>query len=613
MRWLFILGLTFIGFKSIGQVINGYAEVTSISGAVLTIGTSDETGDTFEDGEWVVVMQMQDDVIGDVTNTASFGDLGTIRVAGRYEIRQIESHTETAGSPTSITLFTTPVNTFNTCANCAVQVITFPALGTPNYTTTGNMSALPWDGTIGGVLALHCAGILTLEHDLSADFSGFRGAGNNAGSSAGCSGGSNYRVVTQVDFADKGEGIYKNTTAAYDAGMGKILTGGGGGNSHNGGGGGGGNFSSGGDGGPGWPTCSPSAGGLGGLDMSSEISINRIFMGGGGGSGEGNNAVSTQGGDGGGIILVKAEEITTGTCTSVNVTVNGESISFAGNDGGGGGGAAGSVVIETTLWSVDPGCPMVIEAIGGDGGSVNSGATHGGGGGGGQGAVFFSTTEPVTDVTTTTAPGAGGCDNNSSPCTSAAGSGGGASGDGIVESVTGPLPVDFAGAQALCFENSVELYWSTKSEVNSDYFVVERSRDLYSWTFLENIDAAGSSSSTINYSYKDTEPIEGLVYYRLIQVDFDGEAEILYTFSMENCGAEFSVYPNPTQGMFFLNAEDISGDIYIYNAMGEAVSFQKETTQSVKVIDLSGNESGTYYLRAIKNGKLISHKIVLLP
>ena len=219
----------------------------------------------------------------------------------------------------------------------------------------------------------------------------------------------------------------------------------------------------------------------------------------------------------------------------------------------------------------------------------------------------------MTNVTTTTAPGAGGCDNNSSPCNSAAGSGGGASGDGIVESVTGPLPVDFAGAQALCFDNSVEIYWSTKSEVNSDHFVIERSRDYYSWTFLENIDAAGSSSSTINYSYTDENPENGVVYYRLIQVDFDGEAEILYTFSIENCGDEFSVYPNPTQGLFFLNAEDLTGDISIYNAMGEAVSFQEETTQNVKVIDLSGNESGTYYLRAIKNGKPISHKIVLLP
>jgi hypothetical protein len=54
------------------QVINGYAEVTAIAGAIFTLGQIDETADTFEDDEWVVIMQMQDNVIGNITNTASF-------------------------------------------------------------------------------------------------------------------------------------------------------------------------------------------------------------------------------------------------------------------------------------------------------------------------------------------------------------------------------------------------------------------------------------------------------------------------------------------------------------------------------------------------------------
>ena len=48
-------------------VINGYATVTGISGSVLTLSNVNEMGDTFEDGEELIIMQMQDSVIG--TNT----------------------------------------------------------------------------------------------------------------------------------------------------------------------------------------------------------------------------------------------------------------------------------------------------------------------------------------------------------------------------------------------------------------------------------------------------------------------------------------------------------------------------------------------------------------
>ena len=244
-KYLIFLLVIFVSAASHSQVVNAYAEVTAVAGATLTIGTVDEAAHTFEVGDWVIIMQMQDNVIGDVTNTATFGALGSINNAGRYEIREISTITESSGVPTTITLVNTPNFTYNTGTNSQVQLISFRKYGSPNYTTVADMSALPWDGEVGGVLAFYVDGDLTLAHNLDADFDGFRGASPNAGGSAGCQGNSNYRVVSQDNMADKGEGIYKNTTAAYAAGMGRILNGGGGGNSHNGGGGGGGNYTAG--------------------------------------------------------------------------------------------------------------------------------------------------------------------------------------------------------------------------------------------------------------------------------------------------------------------------------------------------------------------------------
>src|SRR5690606_10485805 len=135
MKHLALLVLIFYSTFSLSQVVNAYAKVTGITGAVLTLSNVDEAAHTFENGEWVVIMQMQGNVIGTTTNDAAFGSLGTIQSTGLYEIRQISTHTEAAGLPTTITLMSNPINTYNFSANTSVQIISFRAYGNPNYTT----------------------------------------------------------------------------------------------------------------------------------------------------------------------------------------------------------------------------------------------------------------------------------------------------------------------------------------------------------------------------------------------------------------------------------------------------------------------------------------------
>ncbi|UKN03533.1 T9SS type A sorting domain-containing protein [Paracrocinitomix mangrovi] len=584
------------------QNINGYAEVVGIVDNMLTLGTVDESADSFEDGEWIVIMQMQDDVIGNVSNTVNFGDLGSINSAGLYEVRQIQTHTEIAGVPNSISLVSIPNNTYNICNNCSVQIITFRDLGAPDYTTTFDITAKDWDGTTGGVVAFNVAGTLTLNNNISADYNGFRGAGPNAGGSAGCSGGGSYRVNTQANFADKGEGIFRRILGNQAAGMGKILNGGGGGNSHNGGGGGGGNYTSGGDAGPGWPNCNPSAGGLGGISLQGQISANRIFMGGGGGAGEGNNNLSTDGGDGGGIVLIKANEIITDACTGVTISANGENIAFAGNDGGGGGGAGGSIVFEVNTWNITGACPLNIEASGGDGGSVNSGATHGGGGGGGQGVVFYSGMQPMANASTITNNGSGGCDNNSNPCTSIAGSGGGLNGEGVQENLSGPLPIEIISFDAELVNDQVLLSWVTASEKDNDYFTIEHSLNGNQWNIITTVKGAGNSTQTINYSTIHSNPNLGLNYYRLRQTDFNGTYTLSDTRTVNFEDDQTILYPNPANDIVHVMKPNIGQyEISIYNTLGQKVSATIEAYQNLIQINTSELSTGVYVLVLIKD------------
>ncbi|MGD1847288.1 MAG: T9SS type A sorting domain-containing protein [Salibacteraceae bacterium] len=565
-------------------VINGYATVTGISGSVLTLSNVNEMGDTFEDGEELIIMQMQDSVIGTNTgNNASFGNLGTIRSAGLFERVTIASHTESGGLPTTITVSGSLANHYKIGVNTQVKIINYPELGSPDYTTTSDLTALAWDGNIGGVLAFSVAGTLTIAHNMNVDGLGFRGAAANGNGSLGCIGATNYRVPTGANQGDKGEGIFRYTDSSHAAGQGHLLNGGGGGGSHNGGGGGGSNFTIGGEGGPGWPNCSPSAGGIGGIDLSTYISANRVFMGGGGGAGEGNNAGAQAAANGGGIILIKADEIRTssGGCSGIGISASGHSVtSGSPQDGNSGGGAGGSIVFEANNWNVPTSCSLNVEASGGNGGNVAHGNIHGGGGGGGMGTIIYANTVPGNNVTATTNWGVGGA--NCYTCGLANPGGGTTNSDGVVTTPGGPLPVELLSFVAVLEGDIVSLMWLTASEINNDFFEVEKSVDGQNWEPVALVPGAGNSNKVLQYNAIDAAPYQGLTYYRLIQTDYDGTQSISPTRVInleEEANIPLLVYPNPTTDYVLVESSAAElKQLRVFNAMGQEMTLMISPT-----------------------------------
>ncbi len=185
MRLPILIVLLFFVNQLEAQTVNAYAKVTSFASTTLSLSDIDQTAHDFIVGEYVVVMQMQDDVIGtNTTNATTFGDLSGIASAGLYEIRQIiavDGNTTAgymAASPATLQVDRL-VNTYNTGANMSVQIITFRQLSVDDYTTTGDIAALDWNGNIGGVVAIYVPGILTLNHSISVEANGFRGGGRS--------------------------------------------------------------------------------------------------------------------------------------------------------------------------------------------------------------------------------------------------------------------------------------------------------------------------------------------------------------------------------------------------------------------------------------------------
>lgn len=119
------------------------------------------------------------------------------------------------------------------------------------------------------------------------------------------------------------------------------------------------------------------------------------------------------------------------------------------------------------------------------------------------------------------------------------------------------LPIELMSFSASKVGAYVQLDWSTATEINNDYFTVER---LVVGENFENIlteQGEGNSSRRLDYSRYDESPQVGYNYYRLSQTDVNGVSESFnvevvnfdgFGESKPSASIEMKVYPNPTDG-----------------------------------------------------------------
>lgn len=587
------------------DIVNAYCRVTAVSGSTLTVASVLETHALFEEEQQVVLIQMQADVLGNTSNSDSFGDVDAIGTAGLYEILEIESLTRSAGNLVSVELKDPPVNSFTTGSHDRLQLVSFPQIGNPSYTTTQNISCPAWNGDHGGIVAFQVTGTLTLAHTIEADEKGFRGGTKSVDQHATNNCDNSVFISNSSNHGEKGEGIYRNTNSDYTYSRARMINGGGGGSSHNGGGGGGSNFTAGGIGGAGWngtsSGCSPTTSGLGGMSLASYIDQNRVFAGGGGGGGQQNNTAGTDGANGGGIIFLKADTLVTpSTSCNVRISANGGSVPNAGNDGSGGGGGGGSIVFQVNVFEVNSNCPLTVEANGGNGGSVNS-STHAGGGGGGQGAVVFPYDQPMASITTTTLTGDGGCDNSS--CTQGAADGVGPDNIGIltgVPSLLSSVEVDLVAEKE---EDAVALYLEVRNTLHNAAVPtrIERSVNTGEWTtVVERYAYPGSR-------YRDLDhPGNGLWYYRASAID-DGIITLSKTraVNLRNEGPMVqSYFPNPANDVAYIRlSEPMTGQCHLRSADGRTVQTFDFYEQQELVLEVFHFAPGLYLFELLVDGK----------
>ena len=147
---------------------------------------------------------------------------------------------------------------------------------------------------------------------------------------------------------------------------------------------------------------------------------------------------------------------------------------------------------------------------------------------------------------------------------------------------TGTLPIELVSFEAHTSEkNNVLLEWVTASEINNDYFTIERSSNGRDFESIYMQTGAGNSSVTNNYSFTDMNPLQGDNYYRLKQTDYDGK----FTYSniefinMKTRDETITMYPNPLNSgqrlTFRLSNSENSSRVEIYSISGMKL-FEKQ-------------------------------------
>jgi len=168
------------------------------------------------------------------------------------------------------------------------------------------------------------------------------------------------------------------------------------------------------------------------------------------------------------------------------------------------------------------------------------------------------------------------------------------SGNGII------LPIELIDFSAKLSENGVDIEWKTEREVNNDYFTIEKSVDGKNYEVVDVVDGAGNSNVTLRYTLIDSEPYEGISYYRLKQTDYDGTRTYSEVKVVDNSPLfdEVRVYPNPLSGngyLSFSSPTDSEQSVIIYDVAGRVVY---QDFIAVK----SGNNKITLYTESLGKG-----------
>ncbi len=176
---------------------------------------------------------------------------------------------------------------------------------------------------------------------------------------------------------------------------------------------------------------------------------------------------------------------------------------------------------------------------------------------------------------------------------------------GIASMGNNPTPIFWSGFEGNAGNVGNELAWSTATETDNDYFVIESSTDGVNFSQVGIVKGAGTTTNASNYSFVDDAANDGVTYYRIVSVDYNGNKSASYVISIIRGNVDngiSNIYPVPASDMVyveFLSNELTEITIEIYDVSGRVLTSAKaDATTGVNVVnlDVTSLPIGTYFV-----------------
>jgi len=179
------------------------------------------------------------------------------------------------------------------------------------------------------------------------------------------------------------------------------------------------------------------------------------------------------------------------------------------------------------------------------------------------------------------------------------------------------FPIELLSFTAKNDNGNVLIKWITASETNNDYFEIERSNDAENFEVIANVSGAGYSNTKIDYSIVDNDVLDGTVYYRLKQTDFNGEFTYSYILPVQIGGSnelQISNIISTDNSISFIynNSKGGNTQVELLDMTGRIIKTKQVSGEGSQLVrmNMRGMSHGIYILHLTIDNEMITKKVV---
>ncbi len=171
-----------------------------------------------------------------------------------------------------------------------------------------------------------------------------------------------------------------------------------------------------------------------------------------------------------------------------------------------------------------------------------------------------------------------------------------------------PLPVELIDLHAKVFDHGILISWSTLTEINNSHFVIERTSGSRSFEPIGEVSGKGTSTEKTDYSFWDENPLPGVNFYRLRQVDMDGKESLSNVVSARNQISATKVWPTGVSATLYINLDQQS-IVNIFDSQMR-LKWRGRLDKGVSTLNVAGYSPGMYFVEIINRTEKQTVKII---